>query len=137
MENILTDIKTYISIVSFAFAIWQYLKKRRIEALISLEAVELHKNVAQALGAVQTASRAIGTSTSPVYAVGLVEGYIQAILHESAKLYCNLKNTTIDDIDSLVANGQLVDQYKHIYYSFSSGRRGYVRIILKWLQKLY
>jgi len=137
MENILTDIRTYISIASFAFAIWQYLKKRKIESLISLEAVELHKNVAQALGAVQTASRAIGTNTSPVYAIGLVEGYNQAMLHESAKLYCNLKNTTIDDIDSLVANEQLIDQYKHLYYSFSSPRRGFIRMIFKWLQKLY
>ncbi len=137
MENVLSDLRTYISVASFAFAIWQYVQKRKTEALISLEAVALHKNVAQALGAVQNASRAIGSGTSPVYDIGVVEGYNQAMLHESAKLYCNLKNTTIDDIDNLVANNQLMDQYKNIYYSFSSRKKGLIRVILKWLQRLY
>ncbi len=137
MDNILSDIRTYISIVSLAFAIWQYLQKRKTEALISLEAIALHKNVSQALGAVQKASHAIGTGASPVYDIGMVEGYNQAMLHESAKLYCNLKNTTMDDIDNLVKNGQLVEQYKNMYYSFSSRKRGLIRVIFKWLQKLY
>jgi hypothetical protein len=137
MENIFNDIRTYISVVSFAFAIWQYVQKRKIEALISLEAVALHQNVAKALGAVQGASRAIGNNTSPVFEIGVVEGYNQAMLVESAKLYCNLKNTTIDDIDSLVTNQQLVDKYKDIYYSFSSRRRGMIRAILKWLRNIY
>jgi hypothetical protein len=137
VENILTDFRTYISLASFIFAIWQYVQKRKIQALISLEAVELHKNVAQALGAVQKAKDAIKNNSSPVYEVGLAEGYNQAILHESAKLYCNLKNTTMDDIDNLITNKQLIDQYKDMYYSFSNRKRGMLRIILKWLQKLY
>jgi hypothetical protein len=137
MENIITDFRTYISLVSLLFAVWQYRQKRKITALISLEAVALHKNVAQALGAVQNATRAIGTGTSPVYDVGVAEGYNQAMLNQSAKLYCNLKNTTIDDIDDLVTNKQLVDQYKNIYYSFSNRKRGLLRRTMKWMLKLF
>lgn len=137
MEYFLADVRTYISVFSLIFAIWQYLQKRKIKTLISLEALLLHHKVAQALGAVQRASATIGTGGVPVQNIGEIEGYNQAILLESAKLYCNLKNTTTDDIDSLINEHRLIDQYRNIYYTFSDRRRGFIRLIFKWLINIY
>jgi formate hydrogenlyase subunit 3/multisubunit Na+/H+ antiporter MnhD subunit len=91
MNNPITYIGISVSVASFIFGIWQYLQKRRIKRLISFEAVELHNNVAVALGATQGAKAAITNGTSPAFEVGRAEGLAQAILYESAKLYCNLK----------------------------------------------
>lgn len=101
MENFMTPetIKIIISIISLSFAIWQYLQKRRTKKLIAMEAVELHKNIAVALGATQSAKEKIANGQSPSFEVGRAEGLCQAVLYESAKLYCNLKDTKTDDID--------------------------------------
>ncbi len=119
------------SILSLSFAVWQYLQNRRIKKLIALEAVELHINIAKALGATQAAKTEIANGKSPSFEVGRAEGLCQAVLYESAKLYCNLKGTKIDDIDDLIKNGQLEKGYKDIYYSFSDTKRGYFGKILK------
>jgi hypothetical protein len=137
MDNPITYIGISVSVASFIFGIWQYLQKRRIKRLISFEAVELHKNVAVALGATQGAKAAIANGTSPAIEVGRAEGLAQAILFESAKLYCNLKNTTLDDIDDLIINRQLLEEYREIYYSFSNNKRGFIRVIIKYLRKIY
>ncbi|MHB9012668.1 MAG: hypothetical protein ACYC49_10665 [Ignavibacteriaceae bacterium] len=131
------ELRTYISVFSLAFGIWQYLQNRKIKKLISLEAVELHKNVAVALGATQEAKKAIIAGASPNTEVGRAEGLTQAILFESAKLFCNLRNTSIDDVDDLITNGQLSNGYKDIYYSFSNKRRGLIRAVLKYFRRLY
>ncbi len=137
-EFITTDnIKIVISILSLVFAIWQYLQKRRTEKLIALEAVELHKNVAVALGATQAAKDSISKGNTGSFEIGRAEGLCQAVLYESAKLYCNLKNTKLDDIDDLISNGQLNSDYKDIYYSFSNKRRGFFGKIAKWILKLF
>ena len=129
-------IKLLITVISIVFAIWQYLKNRRIKNLIALEAVELHKNVGLALGAIQSAKVALTNALSPSIEIGRAEGLCQAILFESAKLYCNLKNTKNDDIDDLISDGKLSDKYKDIYYSFSNKRRGWLRNKLKSISKL-
>ena len=90
-----------------------------------------------ALGATQGAKAAITNNTSPAFEVGRTEGLAQAILFESAKLYCNLKNTSIDDIDDLINNGQLLEEYRAIYYSFSNNKRGFIRIGIKYLKKIF
>lgn len=134
----ITDyIKISISILSLIFGLWQYLQKRRIKKLIATEAVELHKNIAVVLGATQAAKNAIANNISPNFEIGRAEGLSQAILYESAKLYCNLKDTKIDDIDDLIINGQLDSNYRHIYYSFSDSKRGYFSKKIKKLSKLF
>jgi hypothetical protein len=130
-------VKILIAFLSLVFAIWQYLQKRRIKKLISFEAVELHKNVSVALGATQAAKNAITNGSSPSTEIGRAEGLCQAILYESAKLYCNLKDTKIDDIDDLINNGQLDSDHKHIYYSFSDKKRGWLSCKMKKLSKIF
>ncbi|MBV5282081.1 MAG: hypothetical protein JZU53_06545 [Paludibacter sp.] len=139
MDTIITtdNIKILISILSLMFAVWQYSQKRKIKKLIALEAIELHKNISKALGATQAAKIAIATKQPPSAEIGRAEGICQAILYESAKLYCNLKDTKLDDIDDLISNGQLNEMYKDIYYSFSDSRRGSLRKITKWILKIF
>jgi hypothetical protein len=131
------NIRVIVAIASLTFAIWQYFQNRRIKKLIALEAVELHKNIAVALGATDAAIRAINAGTDGRAEVGRAQGLCQAVLYESAKLYCNLKNTKLDDIDDLIANEQLADNYKHIYYSFSEERRGNLGQLKKWISKQF
>lgn len=126
-----------VSLFSLAFAIWQYFRNRRIKKLISHEAIGLHNNVAVALGAMQAAKKAIAEKKSPGIEVGRAEGLCQAILHESAKLYCNLTNSKIDDIDALISAGQLRDRYIDIYYSYSGRKRGVVSNLFKRVSRLF
>jgi len=126
-----------IATLSFVFAIWQYLQKRRTKKLIALEAVELHKNIAVALGATQAAKDAVSNGISPSIEIGRAEGICQAVLFESAKLYCNLKDTKLDDIDEMIKSGQLEEGYRHIYYSFSDKRRGKVTLFIKEILKKF
>ena len=132
--TIIDYIKISVSILSIIFGIWQYLQKRRIKKLIATEAVELHKNIAVVLGATQAAKNAITNNISPNFEIGRAEGLSQAILYESAKLYCNLNDTKIDDF---IISGQLDSNYKLIYYSFSDGKRGYFLKKLKEMSKLF
>ena len=138
MEQFVTfdSLKLIIAFISLVFGIWQFLQKRRIKKLIAFEAVELHKNVSIALGATQAAKEAIKVGQSPSYEIGRAEGLCQAILFESAKLYCNLQNTKKDDIDDLIENGQLSEDYKHIYTSFSDKPRGWLSNIFKNIYKV-
>lgn len=120
-----------IAVLSLIFAVWQYLQKRRTKKLIALEAVELHKNIAVALGATQAAKDAINNGLSPNTEIGRAEGLCQAVLFESAKLYCNLKDTKLDDIDDLIKNNQLTENYRTMYYSFSDKKRGPISMLIK------
>lgn len=133
MDQIFTteSVSLIVTVLSLAFAIWQYQQNRRIKKVIALEAVELHNNVSVALSATQAAKTAINNGQSPSIEVGRTEGMCQAVLHKSAKLYCNLANTKVDDIDDLINSGQLNSSYKHIYYSYSDHKRGRIRLLLK------
>jgi hypothetical protein len=135
-ENV-NYIRIGFSIFSIAFGIWQYLKRRSVEHLISLEAVKLHMNVGIALGATQGALNDVNNSKSPANHIGMAEGMNQSMLFDSAKLFCNLRNTTIDDIDVLIKNGQLPEKFKHIYYSYSKGKIGLLRRLGKWMTKFW
>jgi hypothetical protein len=137
LETTLRELAPYITIASFLFGLWQYWRRRKIEELISHDAVELHLNVAQALGSVQKAKTLIQNNSSAVYEIGMVEGYNQALLHGSAKLYCNLKNTSLADIDELIKNGQLVDKYKNIYSAYSKAKLGLLRYSWKYLKRIF
>jgi hypothetical protein len=137
-QNMNTDnARLLVAILSLVFAVWQYLQKRRTKKLIALEAVELHKNIAVALGATQDAKDAITKGLSPSTEIGRAEGLCQAVLFESAKLYCNLKDTKIDDIDDLINSGQLTENYRHIYNSFSDKKRGPISMMIKNILKIF
>jgi hypothetical protein len=137
LDTALKEFAPYITIASFLFGVWQYWRRRKLEELISHDAVELHLNVAQALGSVQSAKDLIQNNSSAVYQIGMVEGYNQALLHGSAKLYCNLKNTSLDDIDNLIKNGQLPDKYRNIYSSYSKAKIGLLRYSWKYLKRIF
>lgn len=126
-----------ISVISLIFAIWQYSKNIKTKKLISNESIELHKNVSFALGAIQNAKDAVVKGQSPSYEIGRAEGLCQAILHESAKLYCNIGNTKLDDIDDLISNGQLQQEYQSIYYSYSAPRRRFIRMLFKKIWRIF
>ncbi len=127
------SVSLIVAVISSVFAYWQYQQNRKTKKLIALEAVELHNNIAVALGATQAAKEAINTGKSPSIEIGRAEGLCQAVLHESAKLYCNLGNTKIDDIDDLINSKQLNSKYQDIYYSYSNHKRVRLRLRLKYL----
>jgi hypothetical protein len=131
-----TDItKNILTLFSIVFGIVQYVQKRGIKHLISFEAAALHKNVGKALGAIQGAQN--NTGESKEHLIGMAEGINQALLIESAKLFCNLRDTTIDDIDELIKNDQLPEKYREFYYSFSKRKIGAIRRLGKWISKIY
>jgi hypothetical protein len=131
------SLRIIIPILSLSFAVWQYFQKRRFKKLIALEAVELHKNIAHALGATDAAVIAISNGGNGTVEIGRAQGICQSILYESAKLYCNLKNTKLDDVDDLIENGQLGENYRNIYYSFSDNRRGSFGKLFKSISKIF
>jgi hypothetical protein len=131
------NIRLLITCLSFLFGIWQYFIRQKVEQLISSEAIELHNNIAVALGATDSAIRAIQNSGDISASVGRAQGLCQAVLHESAKLYCNIKGSKQDDIDDLISSGQLAIQYRDIYYSYSGKRRGKLRQFIKSIKGLF
>lgn len=125
-------VKYVIPILTTAYGIWQTKRKNQIKRLMSNEAVGLHKNIAFVLGAVQAARNDARAYTNPLYEIGRSEGLANAILLDSAKLYCNISEATIDDIEALIANGQLSKDYRHIYLAYSKPRKGWFnRLIIK------
>lgn len=135
MNDFLTteSISIAVSTLSLAFALWQYSKNINIKKLIVSEVVELHNNVSVALGATQAAKTANLNGQSPDVEIGRAEGLCQAILHGSAKLYCNIEKTKLDDIDDLISSGQLKAMYKEIYYSYAMPKRGFMGLSFKKL----
>lgn len=131
----LSIISSVVTITAFFFAIWQFVQKRKIKHLITFEAIELHKNVAIALGAIQSAKDNINNSNTLLHEIGRTEGLCNSILLESAKLYCNLKDTRLDDIDDLIKSKQLEASYIDIYYAYSKPRRGILRNSLKEIKQ--
>lgn len=125
-----------LSIASLVFGLTQWLMRLRIQHLISIEAVELHKNIGIALGAAQEANRDVVATRNPAYNIGRTEGINNAVLLESAKLYCNLKMTTIDDINRLIESKQLEEQYRLIYYGYSRRKVGAIRRFTNWISNL-
>lgn len=122
VEIIITFITTTITILSTVVGCWQYTKSRKTKKLMIYEAITIHNNVAMVLGAIQNVKKNINNGESSKFEIGRAEGLSQAILHESAKLYCNLSNTTNKEIDSLVKNHKLKEEYNEIYYSYSHNK---------------
>lgn len=136
METHIFDYKLFIAILSLVFGIWHYWQKRKIKAMLALEAIELNKNIGQALSSIQKAKEDIQKNQMPSIEVGLAEGYTQAMLLGTAKLYCSMKNTTIEDIDKMIIHNQLSGEHKNIYYSFSNPNKGILKKFIKCIIKI-
>jgi hypothetical protein len=48
----------------------------------------------------------------------LNEGYCQSLFIETAKIFCSLKNVSIQEIDNMIESGQLSIEYRDTYVSF-------------------
>jgi len=128
MNNILTIISIVITIISLAFAIYYYKKNIKIEQIRIYDALLLHKLSAQALGAIQGNNQYTkllenisgeGSIKKIIYDIGLNEGYCQSLFIETAKIFCNLNNISILQIDNMINNEQLPKEYRNIYVSFA------------------
>jgi hypothetical protein len=115
-------IGTLITVVSLVIGIYQFYKIKTIEQLRINDALLLHKLSGRALGAIQgnnTNTEMLekfsenGNTIKIIYDIGLSEGYCQSLFVETAKIFCNLKNVTVQDINNMIENGQL--------YCFSYG----------------
>lgn len=131
MNTLLTIIGTTITIISAIFGIYQYCKNIKIKQLRISDALLLHKLSGQALGAIQGNNNynkmlenfsGNGNEKKVIYDIGLSEGYCQSLFIETAKIFCNLKNISIWEIDSMIKNGQLDENYKNIYKSFARNK---------------
>ena len=136
-EELYTYLRITTVVISIFFAIWQYLQRRRIEKLIALKAIELHKTISIALGAAQQAIAAGVNNVQANVQIGRVEGLTNAALVESADLFCNLRKTTLDEIEEMVANQQIAAHYQDIFNAFSSRRIGFIRKVVKCISKIY
>jgi len=128
MNDILTIISIILAVISTAIAIYQYHKNAKIEQLRIFDALLLHKLSAQALGAIQGNNHYTkmlenisgkGSIKKFIYDIGLNEGYCQSLFVETAKIFCNLKNVSIQDIDNMINNEQIPKEYRYIYVSFA------------------
>ena len=104
---IITIVGTAITTISFVYGYIQHRKIKKIEQLQISDALALHILSAQALGAVQGCK------------IGLSEGYCQTLLIDTAKIFCDLKNITIQEIDTMIADGRLNKNYGDIYKQFA------------------
>jgi hypothetical protein len=126
-----------IILLSIGYGIWQHNQRRKIEKFIAHKAMELNRTIDIGLGAAQSAIRSIAAGTSASVDIGRAEGLLNAALVESADLYCNLKKTTLDEIEEMVANNQIVAQHQPIFNTFSNRRIGFIRKALKYIAKAY
>jgi hypothetical protein len=117
-----------IPVLSLAFGIYQWCQNRRINHLRIIDALIIHKLSAQALGAIQgnnVCNKMLEILSGDritkkiIYDIGLSEGYCQSLFIETAKIFCNLKNITIHEINNMIENGQLSKEYENYYKSFA------------------
>jgi len=125
---VLTVGSTVLAIISTAIAIVQSRKNRKVKKMRIDDAMTLHNLSAQTLGAIQGNNDCNNTlkrfsvdenAKKVIYDIGASEGYCQSILIETAKIVCNLKDVTIQEIDDLIKAGILKEGFRHIYTSFA------------------
>jgi hypothetical protein len=127
-----------VTLLSLAYGIIQNNRRKTLERLVANDAIEIHDNVTRGLGAIQTARTQTANGENPSLEIGRTEGYLQALLTGTAKNFCNIKKTTIEDVDEMIKNGQLQTGYRNAYVQYSSNeKRGYLRSFSKWLKKIW
>jgi len=126
--EIISIIGFVTTVISIAFGIFQCRKNANIKQIRISEALLLHKLSGQALGAIQgnNSNNVLKNISGEdkimkvVYDIGLSEGYCQSLFIETAKIFCSLKNISVNDVNDMIYNEQLDGNYKKIYVSFSS-----------------
>jgi hypothetical protein len=128
----------FISAFSLLFGFIQNKSKRDLKRLFANDAIEIHENVFRGLGAIQAAKNNLSNTNELMREMGRTEGYLQALLTGTAKIFCNLRKTSIDEIMEMIRNGQLIEGYKDTYLQYSKNtRRGYISQALLWVKKLW
>ena len=124
-----------VTFLSLIYGFIQNKQKREIKRLAANDAIVNHQIAGVALGAIQHVKN---NTVNPLIEVGVTEGYLQSLVSGTAKLYCNIKNTTIEDIDEMITNDQLVGNFKQAFYQCSTNaKRGFLRNFIKRLEKLW
>ena len=127
-----------IGAASLGYNIFQGTKNASLKRKSLNDAIEVHVNVAQGLGAIQTAKEYLKVKEIELCEVGKTEGLLQALLSASAKNICNVRNASKENIDEMLANGQLKTQYSDLYFQFASIEKvGRFRKAIKWLKSLF
>jgi hypothetical protein len=130
--TIITIVCTIITVGSAALGIYQFCKSKRIEQLRIDDALLLHKISGQALGAIQGNNDSnkmlekfpeTENTKKIIYDIGLSEGYCQSLFIATAKIFCNLRRMTIQDINNMIENKQLNGYYKDLYLSFVENKK--------------
>lgn len=127
-----------ISLLSLLFGIFQYLRKREIQRLVANDAIEIHEISAMGLGAIQNAKKKIEENLIPSIEIGIAEGFLQSLATGTAKMYCNILKTTLEDIESLKKNEQLKNNFLPAFRQYSVyDKRGLIRNLLNWLKRFW
>lgn len=129
-------LKMLAGLVTAFYGLWQHFEKRKLENFISNKAIAISSIIGIGLGAVQEAKR----QTNPqniMTEIGRAEGLLNAALIDSADIYCNLKKTTILDIEEFSQSNDTIKGYKDIFLKFSAREEGLIRRMIKAIKKLY
>lgn len=127
-----------LSLLSLIFGFFQYWRKKEIQRLVANDAIEIHEIAAMGLGAIQYAKGKIQGNQIPLVEIGITEGYLQSLATGTAKMYCNIQKTTIEDINEMVKNKQLKENFLSAFLQYSvNQKRGYLRNFLRWLKKIW
>jgi len=136
-DELFIYIRAGIIVLSIGFALWQNFQRRKIEKFVARQALELNRTISIGLGAAQDAIRDLNSGQPPNDHVGRAEGLLNGALIQSIDLYCNLQNPTLDEIEEMVTNDQILPDYKPIFNVFSNSRRGFIRKVLKYISRVY
>jgi hypothetical protein len=133
-EPILSDVGTIVTIISLAFAIWQYTRNRKIKAFFEAQAMDLHQNIATALGAIQISKEKIDKPEVLRIELGRAEGLCQGLLHNSASNLLNVTDLSLDQVHERIADKRLFPQYAHIYIHLARNKKPR---IIQWLRRIF
>lgn len=125
---------TIITIISLLFALWQYYRSRRITAFFEAQAMDLHQNIAQALGAVQNAKNPRFNPDELRLEIGRAEGLCQALLNNSASNLLNVSNLSVNQIEDRIVEGRLSEDYRIIYLSLARNKQAR---IARWWKRIF
>ena len=127
-----------VSLLSLFFGFLQYWRKNEIQRLAANDAIEIHEIAAMGLGAIQGAKGKVEANQNPSIEIGITEGYLQSLTTGTAKMYCNILKTTIEDVNEMRKNEQLTDNFLKAFRQYSvNQKRGLLRNLLRWLKRLW
>lgn len=138
ISDSLRVISILVAVISFVYGIIQNRRRKALERRVANDAIEIHDNVAKGLGAIQAAKLQSTNGQDPSFEMGRTEGYLQALVTGTAKTFCNIRKTSIEDIDEMINSNQLMPNFRSAYIQFSHiERRGLFSNFIKWVKKLY